>query len=80
MRAHAAGKRGDSLVASLGALWCRAMHDNVSWPVQGHYRCRKCNRVYEVPWEDRRPSLRREVRAEPVRTALQPAEPRSIAA
>ncbi len=30
------------------------MHDDVAWPVQGHYRCRRCNRVHEVPWEDPR--------------------------
>ena len=28
------------------------MHNDVAWPVQGHYRCRRCNRVYEIPWED----------------------------
>lgn len=38
-------------IAALGELWCRAAHDDPSWPVQGHYRCRRCNRVYEIPWE-----------------------------
>ena len=28
------------------------MHNDVAWPVLGHYRCRSCNRVYEIPWED----------------------------
>jgi hypothetical protein len=45
-------RRSRTALASLGKLWCRAMHDDVGWPAQGHYRCRRCNRVYEIPWED----------------------------
>jgi hypothetical protein len=46
------------------------MHDDLAWPVQGHYRCRRCNRVYEVPWEDSatdRPAVRVVAKLEPVK-------------
>ena len=25
------------------------MHDEATWPIHGHYQCRKCRRVYSVP-------------------------------
>ncbi len=43
---------GKGLAVKLGKLWCRVAHDDLGWPVQGHYRCRRCNRVFDVPWED----------------------------
>jgi hypothetical protein len=52
VRTRVAARRTRTVLASLGQLWCRTMHNDVAWPVQGHYRCRRCNRVYEVPWED----------------------------
>jgi hypothetical protein len=33
-----------------GRLWCRAMHPQVGWPINGKYRCLVCLREYEVPW------------------------------
>ena len=52
MRTRMAVRRSRTALASLGRLWCRAMHNDVGWPVQGHYRCRRCNRVFEIQWED----------------------------
>ena len=37
--------------ARVGALWCRAMHDRISWPLRGRYYCRHCNRLYAAPWD-----------------------------
>ncbi len=36
----------------LGEAWCRLMHRDVMWPVNGHYQCRQCLREFRVPWED----------------------------
>ncbi len=53
MRTRVLSRRPErTVLAGLGQLWCRAMHNDLGWPVQGHYRCRRCNRVFEVPWED----------------------------
>ncbi len=52
MRTRVARRESRTVLATLGQLWCRTMHNDVAWPVQGHYRCRRCNRVYEIPWED----------------------------
>jgi hypothetical protein len=35
----------------LGAGWCRLMHSEIAWPVNGYYWCRKCYRRFPVPWE-----------------------------
>jgi hypothetical protein len=35
----------------LSGIWCAVMHDGATWPIHGHYQCRKCKRVYSVPWE-----------------------------
>jgi hypothetical protein len=48
------------------------MHNDVAWPVQGHYRCRRCNRVYEIPWEDSNSAARA--------AELEPVKPISLAA
>ena len=37
--------------ARSAALWCRAMHEPVTWPIYGHYHCRRCHRTYVVPWD-----------------------------
>lgn len=52
VRAKIATGGNRTVLASLGQLWCRTMHNDVAWPAQGHYRCRRCNRIYEVPWSD----------------------------
>jgi hypothetical protein len=43
---------GYSLVGRAAAIWCRLMHENLSWPVKGRYVCRTCGIVYIVPWRD----------------------------
>lgn len=35
---------------ALGTLWCGLMHGSPSWPINGHYHCAKCGRLYAVPW------------------------------
>jgi hypothetical protein len=40
------------LLDTLAEFWCRLMHDDITWPVYGHYRCRRCHRLYPVPWEE----------------------------
>ena len=37
-------------IEKLMMLWCRFMHDEITWPRYGHYECRTCGRVYAVPW------------------------------
>jgi hypothetical protein len=34
-------------------LWCRLMHHDPMWPVNGHYRCSVCLRSHPVLWEER---------------------------
>ena len=35
--------------------WCSMMHPDPTWPINGHYRCARCNRRYPVPWESSGP-------------------------
>lgn len=44
------GVRG--LFGRLGDQWCRWMHSDITWPVNGFYSCRKCYRRFPVPWEN----------------------------
>lgn len=46
-----AARRPDGLLERLGRAWCRILHSDISWPVNGYYRCRTCDRQYPVPWE-----------------------------
>lgn len=39
------------LLDQLGRAWCYYMHEEITWPVNGHYRCRSCLREWPVPWE-----------------------------
>lgn len=39
------------LAGRLGRGWCRLMHSDITWPVNGWYECRKCRRRFPVPWE-----------------------------
>jgi hypothetical protein len=39
------------LTERLGRNWCRWMHSEITWPVNGQYECRKCRRRFPVPWE-----------------------------
>lgn len=27
-------------------LWCSLMHEEIMWPIHGHYECRTCGRSY----------------------------------
>jgi hypothetical protein len=44
--------RSQSFLSAVGELWCRAMHDDITWPRHGRYQCRICGREYPVPWEE----------------------------
>jgi len=37
-------------------FWCSVMHDDITWPRNGRYRCLCCGRTYPVPWTDQEPS------------------------
>jgi len=37
-------------IEKLLVMWCRTMHSDISWPVYGQYHCKRCGRVYAVPW------------------------------
>lgn len=43
----------------LKRAWCALMHNDLTWPQHGAYRCRRCGVVYAVPWrsegDERRP-------------------------
>jgi hypothetical protein len=43
---------------NIGDLWCAFMHDAVTWPIHGEYRCRSCGRRYAVPWSESRATAR----------------------
>jgi len=51
LTAPTSGKR---IEARIGASWCQVMHDNLSWPVNGHYTCMTCLRKHPVEWEKAR--------------------------
>lgn len=34
-----------------GRLWCGLMHDQITWPIHGRYRCRTCWREYHVRFD-----------------------------
>jgi hypothetical protein len=38
------------LIEKLLVVWCRIMHNNITWPHRSHYECRTCGRCYAVPW------------------------------
>ena len=42
-------------LSRVGQLWCTFAHGDISWPVDGHYQCKKCRRVYRVPWAGKGP-------------------------
>lgn len=45
-----------SAFEQLGRAWCKVMHPDPTWPVNGYYRCPRCHRRYRVPWEPVRPT------------------------
>jgi hypothetical protein len=38
---------------AVGDAWCRMMHSEPMWPVNGEYQCRTCHRKFRVAWEER---------------------------
>src|SRR3954468_1035613 len=40
-----------SLVRHIGSTWCKLMHSNPMWPINGKYQCRKCYRYRVITWE-----------------------------
>jgi hypothetical protein len=40
------------LLKTFRNIWCDLMHNQPTWPVSGKYYCRKCWRLYVVPWEN----------------------------
>lgn len=46
-------KKISSIGASLGQLWCQTVHSEPMWPVKGEYKCRRCQRSFKVPWEQK---------------------------
>ena len=40
-----------SLCSAAGSAWCKAMHPDPMWPVNGVYQCRVCQRKFRVSWE-----------------------------
>jgi hypothetical protein len=38
------------LLKIFGDFWCNLMHAQPTWPFSGRYYCRKCWRIYTVPW------------------------------
>ena len=37
----------------LSDFWCFLMHSDTSWPMNGHYQCTRCKRIYRIPWDNR---------------------------
>src|SRR3954451_18422059 len=35
----------------IGSTWCKLMHSDPMWPINGKYQCRKCHRYRVVTWE-----------------------------
>ncbi len=31
--------------------WCKSMHTEAMWPINGKYICPRCLHEYPVPWE-----------------------------
>jgi hypothetical protein len=32
--------------------WCFLAHDDITWPAHGRYHCKRCHRVFRVPWDE----------------------------
>jgi hypothetical protein len=67
-------RQAAKLTDKIGILWCRLIHNSVSWPIHGHYHCWTCMRQYEVPWAaepQRTPVIALRSPASPPATKLQ---------
>jgi len=45
-------ERSLSLMNKTKDLWCRAVHNQPMWPVNGRYQCRCCLRYHHVRWTE----------------------------
>jgi hypothetical protein len=50
------------LFSKLGQLWCSFAHDQMMWPINGKYQCRRCLRYHEIRWAKATPKLQSEVK------------------
>lgn len=57
-------------IDAAGRLWCNVMHEDITWPIHGYYRCRRCHRKYPVPWENAPQSRESKERARELSPAL----------
>jgi hypothetical protein len=42
----------NSVMKKIGGWWCKLMHDEPMWPVNGKYICRSCLRAHPVGWSN----------------------------
>jgi hypothetical protein len=40
----------NGMLAAVGKLYCRSVHNSISRPVNGKYRCWKCLREFDLRW------------------------------
>ena len=36
----------------VAVIWCTLFHNDVMWPVNGQYQCRRCLTYHRVCWEE----------------------------
>ena len=41
-----------AFIEKLRAVWCSFAHDDLMWPMNGRYQCRRCLQYHRVPWEE----------------------------
>lgn len=58
----------NSVVEKIAGWWCKLVHDDPMWPVNGQYICRTCLRAHPVVWSNS------------VRPVLEPAAASSVLA
>ncbi len=42
----------NSVVDRIAGWWCKRMHNEPMWPVNGKYICRTCLRAHPVEWSN----------------------------
>jgi hypothetical protein len=57
-----------AIYSTAARIWCKLMHPEPMWPINGFYRCRTCHRLYPVPWN----SPERTSAEMPAQAALRP--------
>jgi hypothetical protein len=41
----------DKWLNRVAVIWCKLFHDDVMWPVNGQYQCRRCLTYHRVCWD-----------------------------